>query len=486
MLARAAACGVLLALAVPPWGFWVLAPFGLAGVYHLSSGLAPRARFATGFVASFVLYAATLWWMTEFTPAAIGVPAIEAAFAGLVLVATPSAGRWRPVGFVAAVTLGEVLRSWTPVKGLPLGGIDLGMASSPIAVTARLGGRLGLVTLTAVAAVAIAEAGARRWRPVAVAVATVVLAVVAADVLPHGRDVGSLRVGIVQGGGRRGFRAVEGDPSSVYEAHVEASEGLQSGLDLILWPENAIDVDDDITTDPIGEEMGALAAGNDATLVAGVVEGDGSDRFRNAAVAWSPDGEIVDRFEKVRRVPFGEYIPLRPLVDKVADLSVIPRDARPGRGPGILRTPAAPLAVAVSYEVFFSDRPRSGVRAGGEVVLVPTNAASFSTSQVPTQQLAAARTRALETGRWLLQAGPTGYSAVISPNGTLVDRTVLGERAVLHATITRRTGLTVYARFGDLPLQLLAVAGLLGVWSGPLRRRSRRPGPPADRGRGRR
>src|SRR5205807_9327393 len=97
----------------------------------------------------------------------------------------------------------------------------------------------------------------------------------------------------------------------------------------------------------------------------------------DAAVAWGPGGRIVGRYDKVRRVPFGEYVPLRGLVRHLADLSAVPRDARPGRGPGLLRTPAGPLGVLVSYEVFFEDRARAAVGAGGEVLLVPTNASSY-------------------------------------------------------------------------------------------------------------
>src|SRR5687768_5361691 len=67
----AAGFGALLALAVPPWGLWVLAPVGYAGLYRLSAGRSTKQRFWIGFAAGFVLYAATLWWMTEFHPAAI-------------------------------------------------------------------------------------------------------------------------------------------------------------------------------------------------------------------------------------------------------------------------------------------------------------------------------------------------------------------------------------------------------------------------------
>jgi len=149
----------------------------------------------------------------------------------------------------------------------------------------------------------------------------------------------------------------------------------------------------------------------------------------------------------------------------VADTSAVPRDAVPGSGPGILRTPAGDLGVLVSYEVFFADRARDAVRAGGRLLLVPTNAASFETSQVPAQEVAAARLRAVESGRDLVQAAPTGASAIIDRDGRVVARSTLGRREVLRGTVTLRTSRTIYTTIGDGPLLALAAATLCGAWA---------------------
>jgi apolipoprotein N-acyltransferase len=104
------------------------------------------------------------------------------------------------------------------------------------------------------------------------------------------------------------------------------------------------------------------------------------------------------------------------------------------------------------------------------VLLVPTNAASFKTSQVPTTEVASAQLRAIETGRDLAQAAPTGYGALIDSHGRVKARTTLGRREVLHGVMHERTGQTLYSRTGDGPVVLLALLGLvLSAW------RSRRP-----------
>jgi len=197
------------------------------------------------------------------------------------------------------------------------------------------------------------------------------------------------------------------------------------------------------------------------TMVVGVVIDTLDGRFRNQAVAWGPDGRIVATFDKVHRVPFGEYIPGRGVISHLADVSLVPADAIAGHGPGLLLTPAGPLGVVISYEVFYDGRARSGIRAGGQVLLVPTNAASYSTSQVPSQEMAATRLRALETGRDALQASPTGFSALVDHNGRVVARTTLGRRQVLTGTIEARSGQTLFVRFGDRPVLFLAAAILL-------------------------
>jgi apolipoprotein N-acyltransferase len=293
--------------------------------------------------------------------------------------------------------------------------------------------------------------------------ATIAMAI-AGVVAPAGEITGDpLDFALVQGGGPRGFRAVDSDPRDVLEAHLRVSEDLEGPLDLVLWPENTIDVPaiDDSTE---AAALAAIAERLDATVIAGVTEDAGRDNFQNVAVAWSPDGEIVDRYIKVNRVPFGEYVPLRGFLERLVDLSVLPRDAVAGVGAGVLRTPAGDFGVAISYEVFFGERGRSAANAGGQLLLVPTNAASFTTSQVPTQEIAAAQLRAWETGRWVIMSAPTGYGGVIDHEGRVLARTTLGEPELIEGTARLRTGRTVYAALGDLPVVALALLAMGGYW----------------------
>ena len=174
-------------------------------------------------------------------------------------------------------------------------------------------------------------------------------------------------------------------------------------------------------------------------------------------------------FEKVHRVPFGEYIPGRSFVAHFADLSGVPTDAVPGHGTGLMRTPAGPLGLMVSFEIFYAGRSHESVRAGAELLAVPTNTSSYGTSQVPAQEIAAAVVQTVETGRDLVQAAPTGFSAVVTQRGVVEQRSTLGKRQALFATVALRRDMTPYDHWGDLPVLVLSVLALVLGWGRQLR-----------------
>lgn len=469
--ALAVLSGLVGAFSLPPWGWWPLGFAGVAGLGLLLAGRPALARAALAGAHGIGFFAVGLWWMGEFSaPGAGAVVVLETLFVAAAAVATP-AGRWGAVALPGALVLAEAARGATPFGGLPMAGLALGQADGPLAGAARVGGPLLVLALVATVGVGLAAAVGRRWT-VAAAAAGLVLATAAGGVVaPDGGAGTAMRAAVVQGGGARGFRAVDGDSDQVLARHRAATAAVRPPVAVVVWPEDVIDVEGPIAGTDEGAQVAALARELGATLVAGVVEGAGPERFRNAALAWGPDGAVVDRFEKVHRVPFGEYVPGRRFFDRIADLSDIPRDAIPGRGPGLLRTPAGDFGVLVSYEVFFAGRAREATRAGGRLVLVPTNAASYSTSQVPAQQLATARLRAIETGRDVLQAAPTGYSAVIDHRGHVRQRSTLGARQVLHTTAALRSGRTLYVRGGDGPILGVAASAVAWAWVAQRRRR---------------
>ncbi len=520
----AIAAGVGLALSLPPFGWWILA-FPAAGLlWWRLAGLRPRTRAWAGWLAGLGCYLPGLAFVRTFTLAgALALIAVEACFMAVACLAVPAGPvAARAFAFPGAQVLAEALRMRWPFGGLPLGGVFLGQAGGPLLGVARIGGPLALTAVVYVGGVgagalgtavartlrdgsrvrAFARAEARGDRMpndrraervallsgaaagsgglvVAAAVSMVavaVLAVAGAHAPDGGPSKGTVDAAAVQGGGARGFGASQTHPAQVLAAQNAATDRIQA-LDgghapsLVLWPEDVVALDVPLAESPEEGALSALAKSLHTTLVVGVTETVSTTAFRNEVVAWGPDGTLVAHYEKVHRVPFGEYVPFRGFFAHFASLSAVPLDAIPGTGTGLLPTPAAPLGAMVSYEVFYADRGRSAVRAGAQLLIVPTNTASYSTSQVPTQELAAATVQAVEQGRDLLQAAPTGFSSAITNRGVVERRSTLGARQVVFATLARRDGTTLYVRDGDLPVVLVAGAALLAGWLLAARRR---------------
>ena len=464
----ALAGGLCLAASVPPWGWWPLAFVGVAAWDRLLAGAPPRARFVRSWALALAWFGPSMLWMAGLT--AIGYPiavVVFAAYVGVAGLLVPGLDprpwvRWLAVP--GALALAELARWRVPFEGVPLATTAMSQADAPLGQFARLGSALGIVLLVGVGGVALSASLARRWRGAGVAVAVVVAGWVLGVVAPAGHGVGTFEVALVQGGGPQGTRAEDTDPREVFERHLGASERVVAPVDLVVWPENVVDVEGPVGDNREGRELAELARRLDTTLVVGVTEGVDADTFVNAAVVYLPDGTQGARYEKALRVPFGEYVPLRGLIEAVAgdDAGLPRRDARSGTDVPVLDTPVGPLGVSISWEVFFTERARAAALDGGQILLNPTNGSSYWLRQVQSQQVASSRLRAIETGRWVLQIAPTGFSAVVDQEGEVLDRTAVSEEAVIQRVVQRRDGDTVATVLGPYPAVAVAV-GLVGV-----------------------
>ena len=152
-----------------------------------------------------------------------------------------------------------------------------------------------------------------------------------------------------------------------------------------------------------------------------------------------------------------------------APMNRIPSDAVAGTEPAILEVRGKKVAVVISWEAFFSGRANSGVEAGGQVLLNPTNGSSYTGTVLQTQQLATNSLRARETGRYVLQTATTGFSALIEPSGEISNRVPIGVGRTLIVDVPLRSGRTVFSRIGDAPL----IAGLVIALSAMVLARTR-------------
>jgi len=480
--ALALGSGALVAFSMPPWGFWPLAIVGVM-LFEITLGAFPtrRERMLLGFLFGAGWMYLGMGWMVQLTaPGYVVAGAVFASFHMVAALVAP-VGVWRVIGRPAAHALVEALRFSFPFGGIPLATLGMSQVDSPLVGLARVGGVILITWVVLQLGFALAGPApgvpsfARRFRPGAsgapqgaIAFAVVVVLVVLSYVAPTGSPTGdTLRIAAVQGGGEQGTSALEVPSSVVTERHLAATatidpEGPEgSDLDLVLWPENTIDVavfDGSATYDAIVAEASRL----DAPVAVGVTE----DPRINSQIVVGPDGEIVSSYVKVRRVPYGEYVPLRGILEAIgAPIDQVGRDAVKGTGPAVLDLPdGTRLAVVISWEVFFAGRTREGVKAGGQAIVNPTNGASYTGTIVQTQQVASSRLRAVETGRWVAQAAPTGFTAIVDADGDVQQRTSVSEQRVLYDELELREGRTWYVNLGDAPF-IVALIALLGAAS---------------------
>lgn len=457
--------GLLLDLAFPPHDLWWLAPVAVALLTLTCRGVSVRQGAQLGLLHGLGLFVPLLVWTGTIAgaPAWLALAVLEALFlgglgAGLALVTQLRA--W-PLWSASLWVLEEALRDRLPFGGFTWGRLAFSQGHTPLTPLAALGGA-PLVTF-AVAAVAVALITLPRRTallgPVLVLVALVV---------PTPTDGQQVTVALVQGNVPRLGLDAFAQRAAVLVNHAQATHQLASDVragrvprpDLVIWPENASDLDP--YTDP---EAAAVidAAVRDVgvpVLVGAVTDGPGR-YISNRGIVWDPVDGAGESYVKRHPVPFGEYIPFRSLARKVtAKVDLVPNDFARGDRPGVLTVGPARLGDVICFEVAYDGVVRDVVRGGGRLVVVQTNNATFGRSGETSQQLAMGRLRAVEHGRAVLVAATSGVSAVIAPDGHLQESSKVFTRRVLVQRVPLRDDRTLATRLGVLPELLL---GLLGA-----------------------
>lgn len=238
----------------------------------------------------------------------------------------------------------------------------------------------------------------------------------------------------------------------------------------LVWPESALPFILSERADALAAIAALLPAGTH--LLTGAVRRAeaGSTRAYNSIHLIDAGGRIVATYDKTHLVPFGEYLPLQELLERLGleQLTRLRGGFEAGSGrislaiPGL--PPASPL---ICYEIIFPDAAVDRTARPGWMLNV-TNDAWFGDSTGPRQHLHQARLRAVEEGLPVIRAANTGISAVIDPYGRLVRTLALGERGVIDTGLPSALPPTVYSRHGRVILFAFLVLGLAMALGGRL------------------
>ncbi|MBF2099048.1 MAG: apolipoprotein N-acyltransferase, partial [Gloeomargaritaceae cyanobacterium C42_A2020_066] len=223
------------------------------------------------------------------------------------------------------------------------------------------------------------------------------------------------------------------------------------GVDLVLTPEGALPYTE-VAAEVIAPDLFAAVREREIPLVLGVYGQNGRGRPTNGLALILGDGRVHGRYDKVRLVPLGEYIPgedgLNELGIPVQRLSLVGEGFAAGRPDQVFRTPWGPAGVALCYESAYPDRFRTQVQAGATLLLTAANNDPYS-PRMMAQHQALEVMRAIETDRWLARATNTGYSSLIDPHGHVRWQSQANQVETQTVTLYRRSTGTLWVRWGD-------------------------------------
>jgi apolipoprotein N-acyltransferase len=271
-------------------------------------------------------------------------------------------------------------------------------------------------------------------------------------------EVGKVKVGLVQGGIVQEDKWKPELAGQNVGRHLELTrEASRRGARLVVWPESAVPFYFDHAP-LLAEELRETARREGIYLLFGnddrELARDGPDRVYVGAKMLSPQGELLLRYHKIRLVPFGEYVPLQPLltlggritaklVEQVADFT-------PGREAAVAEADGHRLGGFICYESVFPHLVRRFTAGGAQLLVNVTNDAWYGRTSAPYQHLAMSAVRAVENRRYLVRAANTGITAVVDPWGRVVERTALFDRTVLVREVGFVSTESFYARHGDV------------------------------------
>jgi apolipoprotein N-acyltransferase len=296
-------------------------------------------------------------------------------------------------------------------------------------------------------------------------------------------ESGRQRVGLVQASIPQDEKWEAASLFGNMERHAELTRvAAARGARVVVWPESAVPFYYD-TTPAIAEPLRALVREENVYLIFGNDDRETSpdgDRVFVGAKMLTPRGDLAFRYHKIRLVPFGEYVPLKPvltlggrvaakLVRQVADFT-------PGSRYSIGELERGRFATLICYEAIFPDLVREFTARGADVLVNITNDAWYGTTSAPYQHMAMAAFRAVENGKYLVRAANTGITAVVDPRGRVLERTRLFDVSVLVREVPVVSGTTFYARHGDVfAWGCLAAAAALTAATFGVTARRRRP-----------
>lgn len=494
----AVAAGLAMWLAFPPLDLTPLAPAGVALLTLVLRGLPARTGAWVAFVAGAAFFLPVLEGISAIGPDGwIVLSLVQALYflplgAGIAVVTRlPAWPLW-----TAALWVGEeLIRGRVPFGGFPWARLAFSQTATPLTpyasyggaplvtfVTALIGGLLAYAAVAAHRARAARRAAAsaegeerppsprRALVPAAASLALIAALAGGGLLIPTPASGRPVTVAVIQGNVPRLGLDFLGQRKAVLNNHVKATHELAARVragdlprpELVVWPENASDLDPYAEPDAYTAIDGAVKDVGVPVLVGALTDTPDGEKVENRGIVWDPRSGPGDYYVKRHPVPFGEYLPFRDVLTKlITRFERIPRDFAKGTRSGVMRLGPVTVGDVICFEVAYDTEVRDV--AAGNLLVVQTNNATYGRTTLPPQQIAMSRLRAVEHGRTILVAATSGISAIVAPDGRMLDESREFVPDIQVRTVPARTARTLADRVGAAPEWALAALGLGAV-----------------------
>lgn len=377
-----------------------------------------------------------------------------------------------PFVFAAQYTVAEWAQTLTwlgmPWARLSLGQIGAGFIPGSASLLGSYFITFSLVTVNALIAFVLLHADRRRFVAIALS-STFVLTLLlgAVGTLANDPEKGeSITVAAVQGNvgsSQKWTGAAREQTYRVYEAYT--AEAAAAGAELVVFPETFLPYE--LTeSNSTGLFVRGLAIRYNVTIMCGAFSYEDEGEY-NAVFTVHPDGSIDEVvYAKRHLVPFGEYVPMRGMVEflipVLADIGMLDADLLAGEDTALVTLEKGKVGALICFDSIYEELTRASVRDGAELLVLPTNDSWFTDSAAVYMHASQASMRAIESGRWIVRSADTGISSVIDPRGEQHDVQPPLEEGVAIATARMSSARTLYSYIGNLLVYLL-IAGLLAL-----------------------
>ncbi|NVF12673.1 apolipoprotein N-acyltransferase [Vreelandella maris] len=467
-LLAALVAGGFTTLTASPFELWWLGPVAIGLLYTGLHTLTPAQAALKGWLYGVALFASGTSWVYVSihdygytgVPLAVFLTVLFVTILALFFAGTFwlyrrfTSARLAFISFAGAWVLGEVLRTYL-FTGFPWLLLGSGYVDSPLAAWAPVGGVYLLSLLVALSGALGAELLLRRrWWALAplAAIWLVPLALPQQWTTPADEPT---RVALLQGNLPQLLKWTPEGQREAANTYSELTREVADDVDLIIWPETALPMME-TQARPVLERVQANLP-PDVALLTGIVQRDEQERYFNSVIGV---GDVEGSYQKEHLVPFGEYLPLESVLRGAIDFFDLPmstfikgeHEQTPMQAAGIN------IGNAICYEIIYPQLVARRAQDSG-VIMTVSNDTWFGASIGPHQHLQMARLRALENGRYVVRATSNGITAIIDPEGHIVERAPQFETTLITGEFYAMEGLTPFTRTGSWPAWLLA--GLL-------------------------